>query len=51
MWTEDDEDAHYGPTDWVHHVALAAYQDRPSNPVELLQALTGGLGFQEKLPF
>lgn len=54
LWTEsaswsDPDDHGIPPADWVHHIALAALQDRPNTSERLLFALTGGLGLQEPL--
>lgn len=48
-WSEDSSDIRHEPADWVHHVALAALQDRPNTSERLIFSLTGGLGQQDPL--
>lgn len=48
-WSEDSADLRHEPADWIHHIALAALQDRPNNTERLLFSLTGGLGQQNPL--
>lgn len=49
IWTGDELAQGNVVADWVHHIALAALQDRPNTSERLLFSLTGGLGVQDPL--
>lgn len=49
VWTNADADLDVEPADWVHHIALCALQDRPTDAASLLMSLTGGEGEQLNL--